>query len=163
MIKELLNRNDEVYLTHDDIRDEEAIQTLLCGLKPDFIIKKKGDRLKTSLLQIHVASLPSAEVKDKYAGLSFFSKYMPLSFFVGVTDRNVRLMLTQFVSTKDIDYLYQNLSLFCECIKLGRFTSADIENVHAHVSETSPVPKANSKFRIDLAAYAANITDQRFI
>jgi len=163
MIVDLLDKNEEVFLTENDIRKNKNIQTLLAGNTPDFILKKKGNRQKTCIIDIYVGDKPTSDIKGKYKTLGFFAD------FHIVTQYDFSNTLKNILSCQDIDYLYKNFQIFLTeyyywraCIKLQKILFNDIENV-----VLQPIPTishsmivAKEKYTNDLSQYAKYVADQ---
>ena len=82
-IEVFLEQNDEVFLTYDQVCDDENILKLLCGTTPDFIIKKKPGRQKT-ILVVWCREEEKEELMMKYESLSFFSEAVFIPGFDGL-------------------------------------------------------------------------------
>ena len=163
MILDLLDKNEEVFLTENEIRGNNNILRLCAGNTPDFILKKKGDRQKTCIIDIYVGDKPSSEIKGKYKTLGFFA-----DFYI-VTQYDFASTLKQILPSQDIDYLYKNFQVFLTeyyywraCIKLQKILLNDIDNITLrNIPEASiPMRMAKEKYTNDLAEYAAKVASQ---
>eukprot|EP00742_Colponemidia_sp_Colp-10_P009162 GILJ01009965.1.p1 GENE.GILJ01009965.1~~GILJ01009965.1.p1 ORF type:complete len:255 (-),score=35.54 GILJ01009965.1:860-1573(-) len=164
MIMDLLDKNGEIYLTENDIKQSENIHKLLLkGLTPDFIIKKKEPRKKTIIIDIYVGDKTASEIKGKYRNFDFFAE-----FFV-VTQHDFQTTLANILPADDIDYLYKNFQIFLveyhywrACMKFSRILFNDEESVPIQSFPEITVDQMAMKeqYRSNLEAYAVHVNNQ---
>ncbi|KXZ53440.1 hypothetical protein GPECTOR_7g1338 [Gonium pectorale] len=163
MTQDLLDKNGEVYVTEDDIRESEPIKRLMGGMTPDFAIKKRGNRDKTIILDVYVGNKDPSDVKGKYKTLGFFADLHI------VTQYNFNTALKCVLPEADLEYMHKNVQLFLTeyfywraCIKLRKVLLNDVENIQLQQFATVPDEQQTAKliFKEDLIAYAKQVADQ---
>lgn len=172
MLVDILDKNNEIYLTEDTIRSQNG------GVTPDFIIRRGVNRPKTLIVDIYVGDRPSSEVKTKYKTLGFFADVCV------VTQHDFQRQLKPLLPIEDIDYLYKHFQIFLveyhywrACIKLQKVLVNEVDNVRiktaalcadalpAELALTSPdrtieQVTATSQYVHDLAAYGQSVAKQ---
>ncbi len=137
MLIDLLQKNAEVFITEETIRDNSTIQRLLKNTTPDFVIKSK-DKRRTVIVDIYVGDKELNSIKSKYRGCDLFADLKI------VTPHNFQAELKDLLLQSDLDYLYKNFQLFLAeyhywvaCLKLKKILFNDTENI---VLTALPVP-----------------------
>lgn len=163
MVQDFFDKNGEVYLTEDDIRQESAILSLLNNTTPDFILKKNKKREKTTIIDIYVGKQPVSEIKGKYKTLGFFA-----DFYI-VTPHDFTKHLKAVLSESDIDYIHKNFQVFLTeyyywraCIKLKKILFNDVENVPLRtLPDLTPEHLSGREtFKTNLVTYAQGVAAQ---
>ena len=144
MIQDMLDKNGEIYITENDIRNNSSIKDLLCGMTPDFVIKRNDNRTKTIIFDVYVGT--ESDIKDNEA-LSFFADFRV------VTPHNFTSQLLTVLPKEDIEYLYKNFQIFLTEFKLRKvlYIVPDAQKA------------AKMQYERDLATYAERVADQALI
>ena len=164
MIQDMLDKNGEIYITENDIRNNSSIKDLLCGMTPDFVIKRNDNRTKTIIFDVYVGT--ESDIKGKYKALSFFADFRV------VTPHNFTSQLSSVLPKEDIEYLYKNFQIFLTeyyywraCIKLRKVLYNDAENIKIETFPEVPDDQKAAKIQYerDLSAYAIRVADESLI
>ena len=162
LLKDILDFNNETYITESDLRDSPNItRGLLNGVTPDFILKKNNGRTKTLIIDIYVGDKPVSEIKSKYRSLGFFAD------LVVITQHDFSSQLKGVLPMADIDYLYKNYQVFLveyyywkACMKLQKIFFNDTHNVTQRDLSAPVNPLRRQTYLVAMEEYAAKVSSQ---
>jgi hypothetical protein len=136
MIKDLLDKNHEVYITENDIKSNNLILNFLLNTTPDFIIKSNSEKArKTLIVDIYVGGKKDESIKSKYRKLAMFADFI----IINKHDFSDILLNNKILPLDDVNYLYKQYQIFLteyyywkSCNKLQKVIFNDIENIEIH-------------------------------
>lgn len=153
MIKDLLDKNKEIYITENTIKSNDLILNFLLNTTPDFIIKSNKEKnRKTLIVDIYVGGKKDESIKSKYRKLAMFADFI----IINKHDFSDILLNNKILPLDDVNYLFKHYQIFLteyyywrSCIKLQTVIFNDIENIVIHEFEKCG-PNNNEEFIIAL-------------
>lgn len=132
MIKDMLDKNKQIYITEKEIRESSDIKCLLLNTTPDFLIKSTNTDPDLLILDIYIGNKDISSIKSKYRAVGSLAKFCIITQY----NFSSELLKVGILPQSDIDYIYKNYQIFITeyyywkaCLKLRKILMNYIDNI----------------------------------
>ena len=161
-IQDMLDKNDEIYLTEDEIRGSEQILRFFEGKTPDLLVKTKPGREKPLIVEVYTGSRDATmNPKSKYKAFGSVTK------LVTVHPNSMLMDLSELLPPDDLAYLHRHFQVFMteyqywkSCVSLETILKNDVECIPISTSSAVRNLERTAEFAIGMREYAESVLNR---
>ena len=150
-LQNLLDKNNEVYLTQAELQHSKPILDFFEGSPPDFLIKTKPGRDKPLIVDVDTGDSKTAKYST-FGSVADAVTVHPDSLLVDTT-------LTRFIPMDDLIYLHRNVQAFIAEYWKSKVLMNTFVRIELHISVARD-SEAASQFAEGMKQYAENVLDR---
>lgn len=163
LLRDLLDKNFEVYLTRDEIQGAPPLLGLFGGTAPDLLVKSSRGRCKPGLVHVRRGIGEGEDLTPRFKGVtSLFELF-------AVHPANLQADLQGLLPSADVAYAHRHFQLFMvyymhwkACITLDSSMQRGAPCPHA-IPRVPRDTMIAARFAADLTAYAEGVLDQSLL
>jgi hypothetical protein len=161
-IQDLLDKNDEIYLTEEEIRGSESILRFFEGKTPDLLVKTKAGREKPLIVEVYTGSRDAAlNPKSKYKAFG------SVTTLVTVHPNSMLMDLSELLPPSDLAYLHRHFQVFMteyqywkSCVSLETILKNDVACVPVSTDSVPRDLERTAAFASGMRAYAESVLNR---
>ena len=150
-LQNLLDKNNEVYLTKSEIQSSKPILDFFEGSPPDFLIKTRPGRDKPLIVDVNTGDTQTAKYST-FGSVADAVTVHPGSLLVDTT-------LTRLIPMDDLIYLHSKLHAVITEYWKSKVLMTTFVRIELHISVARD-SEAASQFAEGMKQYAENVLDR---